>query len=115
MNIAASNNPYSSGVTPRHLAAIAEAAPVVQVFDVPRGALLGVTGEYELRADGCELWSHLDLESEPESERYHGEAVLMKELSSGALTLGMVALTALPRGAVQGWIANRYPGKVGRL
>jgi hypothetical protein len=115
LNIAASNNAWSSGVTPAHLAAIAKAAPAVQVFDVPEGSLLGVTGPYEIRADGCELWSLCELEREPSGEgKYHAEAVLMRE-PDGAVKLWAVAVTSLPRGAIQAWMARRYAGRVGRL
>ena len=114
VNICASNNAWSSGVTPAHLKAIAEAAPHVQVFDVPRGALIGsTTGDYDLRLDGAELWAALELESEPRG-KYHGEAVLIRH-PDGRVELGMVALTTQRRGAIQEWMARRYPGRVGSL
>ena len=113
VNIAASNNAWSSGVTPAHLGAIAKDAPHVQVFDVPLGALIGSVGEYELRADGQELWGHCELAREPDGS-YHGEAVLAKE-RDGRVALCMVALTTQRRGAIAEWMARRYPGRVGSL
>lgn len=110
VNIAASNNAWSSGVTPAHLAAIAKAAPAVKVFDLSDESLIGATSTYEIRADGMELWALLDLEREPEG-RFHGESVLT-QTPDGEVQLAMVALTTLPRGAIQAWIARRYPGKV---
>lgn len=113
VNIAASNNRWSNGVTRAHLKAIADAAPHVQVFDVPLGDLIGSVREYELRADGQELWGNCDLERQPLG-KYHGEAVLIRN-PDGRVDLGMVALTTQPRGAIQQWLARRYPGRVGNL
>ena len=113
VNIAASNNAWSSGLTPARIATLAFEAPVVEVFDVPAGSLIGRTTEYEVRANGTELWARLDLEREPEGS-FHGESVLM-QTPDGAVQLAMVALTTLPRGAIRAWVARRYPGKVGRL
>ena len=112
-NIAASNNAWSGGVTPAHLAAIAKAGPAVQVFDLRDQSLVGMTSTYEIRADGCELWALLELERVPEG-KWHGESVLVQE-PGGGVALGVVALTTLPRGAIEAWMMNRYPGKVGRL
>ena len=113
-NIAASNNAWSSGVTPAHLAAIAKEAPAVPVFDLSDESLIGVTSTYELRADGCELWALLELERPPEG-KWHGESVMVQDTREGSVKLGAVALTTQPRGWVQAWIANRHPGKVGSL
>lgn len=115
INIAASNNPWSSGVTPEHLAAIARAAPVVPVFDVPKGAHIGTTtGHYQIRADGCELWALCELELEAEPPGSHAEAVLMQK-PHGPVELGAVAVTALPRGGIRAWMERRYVGRVGSL
>lgn len=113
-NIAASNNAWSSGVTPAHLAAIAKEAPAVPVFDLADQTLVGVTSTYEMRADGCELWALLELERMP-AGNWHGESVLMREGLDGSVKLGAVALTTKPRGWVQAWIENRHPGRVGSL
>lgn len=113
-NIAASNNAWSSGVTPAVLAALAKEAPAVQVFDIADGSLIGATSTYEIRADGCELWALLELERVPDGA-WHGESVLVQDTRDGSVKLGAVALTTKPRGWVQGWIENRHPGKVGRL
>lgn len=114
-NIAASNNAWSSGVTPAHLAAIAKEAPAVQVFDLSDESLIGATSTYEIRADGCELWALLELEREPGGTgRWHGESVLAQE-PGGSVKLVAVALTEMPRGWVQASIARRYPGRVGSL
>lgn len=112
-NIAASNNAWSGGVTPAHLAAIAKAAPAVEVYDLRDQTLVGMTSTYEVRADGCELWALLELERMPEG-KWHGESVLVRE-PGGAVHLGVVALTTKPRGWVQAWIENRHPGRVGSL
>jgi hypothetical protein len=114
-NICASNNAWSSGVTPTHLAAIAKAAPAVPVFDLSDESLIGVTSTYEIRADGCELWALLDLEREPgRGGKWHGESVLVRN-PDGNVLLGAVALTTKPRGWVAASIAARYPGRVGSL
>lgn len=115
VNIAASNNAWSGGVTPAHLAAIAEKAPIVQVFDLSDESAIGVTSTYEIRADGCELWALLELEREPGGAgKWHGESVLAW-VPGGTVELGAVALTTKPRGWVAASIAARYPGRVGSL
>jgi hypothetical protein len=114
-NIAASNNAWSSGVTPEHLAAIAKASPAVKVYDLSDESLIGVTSTYELREAGMELWALLELEREPGGQgKWHGESLLAKE-PGGEVILAAVALTTMPRGFVQMDIARRYPGRVGRL
>jgi hypothetical protein len=114
-NIAASNNAWSSGVTPEHLAAIAKASPAVKVYDLSDESLIGVTSTYELREGGVELWALLELEREPGGVgKWHGESVLTKA-PGGPVELAAVALTTRPRGFVEQDIAKRYPGKVGRL
>lgn len=115
LNIAASNNAWSNGVSPEQLAAIAKAAPVVKVFDLSDESVIGVTGQYEIRADGCELWSLCTLERQPGGDgKFHAEAVLMR-VAEGPVQLGMVALTTMARGLIHEWMTQRYPGKVGRL
>lgn len=115
VNIAASNNAWSGGVTPEHLAAIAKEAPAVKVYDLSDESLIGVTSTYEIRADGTELWALCDLEREPGGKGpWHGESVLARD-SSGRVDLAAVALTTMPRGMIQAQIAGRYPGRVGRL
>lgn len=112
-NIAASNNAWSSGVTPAHLAKIAFNSPIVQVFDLSDESLIGKTCEYEVRAEGTELWALLDLERIP-AGKWHGESVLAQN-PDGTVELAMVALTTMPRGFIQRAIAARYPGRVGSL
>ena len=112
-NICASNHAWSGGVTPAHLAAIAKAAPAVEVYDLRDQTLVGMTSTYEVRADGCELWALLELERMPEG-KWHGESVLVRE-PGGAVHLGVVALTTAPRGELEAWMVNRYREKVGRL
>lgn len=115
-NIAASNNAWSGGVTPAHLAAIAKEAPTVEVFDLSDESLIGVASKYEVRADGCELWALLELEHEPGgSGRWHGESVLAGNPDGSDVKLVAVALTTQPRGWVAASIARRYPGRVGTL
>jgi len=97
VNIAASNNAWSGGVTNEHLAAIAKAAPAVGVYDLSDESLVGRTIAYEIRAEGAELWALLDLEREP-SGKWHAESVLM--LAPG-VKLGAIALTTMPRGLIQ--------------
>jgi hypothetical protein len=114
-NIAASNNAWSSGVTPAHLAAIAKASPAVKVYDLSDERVIGVTSRYELREAGMELWALLELERAPGGVgNWHGESVLAKE-SDGRVQLFAVALTTKPRGFIERAIAARHPGKVGRL
>lgn len=115
VNIAASNNAWSSGVTPKHLAAIAKEAPAVSVYDLSDERLIGKTSEYDLRAEGCELWALLDLDREPGGTgKWHGESLLTKE-PDGRVLLRAVALTTAPRGFIQAAVAARHPGRVGKL
>jgi hypothetical protein len=114
-NIAASNNAWSSGVTPAHLAAIAKASPAVKVYDLSDERAIGVTSTYELRESGMELWALLELEREPGGVgKWHGESLLTKA-PGGPVELAAVALTTQPRGFIERSIAARHPGKVGRL
>jgi hypothetical protein len=114
-NIAASNNAWSGGVTPAHLAAIAAASPAVKVYDLSDESLIGVTSTYELREAGMELWALLELERAPGGQgKWHGESVLARN-PDGSVELAMVALTTQPRGFVQMDIARRYPGRVRSL
>lgn len=115
VNIAASNNAWSGGVTNEHLAAIAKAAPAALVYDLFDESLIGRTTEFDIRAEGAELWSLLDLEREPGGMgRWHAESVFVRE-PDGQVELGAVALTTLPRGWIQAQLAQRYPGRVGKL
>lgn len=115
VNIAASNNAWSGGVTKEHLAAIAKEAPAVLVYDLSDESAIGVTTAYDIRAEGAELWSLLDLEREPGGEgRWHAESVIVREPGE-QVTLGAVALTTLRRGLIQEQLAERYPGRVGKL
>lgn len=113
VNIAASNNRWSSGVTPAHLAKFAFEAPVVPVFDLSDQALIGATLEYEVRAQGAELWAALEVSRVP-GGKWHGESLITKE-ADGSAVLRAVALTTLPRGAVAALVAQRHPGRVGSL
>lgn len=113
VNICASNNAWSSGVTPALLARFAFEAPVVPVFDLSDQALIGATVEYEVRAQGTELWAALELNRIP-GGKWHGESLITKE-ADGSAVLRMVTLTTMPRGAVAALIAQRHPGKVGSL
>lgn len=115
VNIAASNNAWSGGVTNEHLAAIAKEAPAVGVYDLSDESLIGRPVAYEIRAEGVELWALLDLEREPGGEgKWHAESVLMLA-PSGEVKLGAVAITTMRRGLIQEQLAARYPGKVGSL
>lgn len=111
VNVCASNNAWSSGVTPEHLARLAQEAPVVEVFQLPEGEKIGVTGPFELREEGCELWSLCEFE---QPARGHGESVLARH-PDGRIELCMVAMTTQARGAIAEWMARRYPGRVGSL
>lgn len=114
VNICASNNAWSSGVTPAHLAKFAAEKPVVPVFDLSDQALIGATaGDYDLRLDGAELWAALEVNRIP-GGKWHGESLITKE-ADGSAVLRMVTLTTLPRGAVAALIAQRHPGRVGSL
>lgn len=115
VNIAASNNAWSGGVTNAHLAAIAKEAPAVGVYDLSDESLIGRPVAYEIRAEGAELWSLLDLERKPGGDgSWHAESVIVRE-PDGQVTLGAVALTTLRRGLIQEQLAGRYPGRVGKL
>lgn len=115
VNIAASNNAWSGGVTNEHLVAIAKEAPAVGVYDLSDESAIGVTTAFDIRSGGAELWSLLDLEREPGGEgRWHAESVLARE-PGGRVELAAVALTTLERGEIMKQLARRYPGRVGKL
>lgn len=115
VNIAASNNAWSGGVTNAHLAAIAKATPVVGVYDLSDESLIGRTSAYDIRAEGAELWALLELDRQPGGEgRWHAESVIVQK-PGGEVELGAVALTTMQRGLIQEQLTKRYPGKVGKL
>lgn len=116
VNIAASNNAWSGGVTKEHLATIARQAPAVRVYDLSDETAIGVTTAYEIRAEGAELWALLELERKPGGDgSWHAESVIMARELGGEVELGAVALTTLRRGLIQEQLAERYPGRVGKL
>lgn len=116
VNIAASNNAWSGGVTNEHLARIAEEARPVVVYDLSDESAIGVTTEFDIRSEGAELWSLLELEREPGGGgRWHAESVMVQDVTSGRVTLAAVALTTMRRGLIQEQLAKRYPGRVGKL